>query len=318
MSNASPKREGLLYGLIKRIRRFLDFIAALGILVSKERRHSARIGIFKKIKSWRSGFLSTSYLEYDLEKNDRSKYISDYQRWVSIPRINEKYGILIADKLLINDVLHPYKSYLPDVYYYIINGVAVKASHQVKGQELETFMRDQQVLVFKPRSGHGGRGVFVYEKNVQGSILLNGKQFTQEQFDEWLLSLDNYIIMEFVSQRGYASNIFAETLNTVRILTICDPQTKTAHIAAAAHRFGTKSTIPADNWTAGGISTNIDLKTGVLSKSAINPKGNKIEWISEHPNSGKKIDGVEIPNWKHACNKICEIAEYLHYCPYIG
>ncbi len=319
VKNNAPK-ESFVYRQIKWCRGFLDRIAAFGILFSKEKRYKTKLGLFQRMGYWRKGFLSDSAIQYFGEEGD-SKYrdfMSDSQRWMKVPVINAKYGIVLADKLMFNDYFDRFSEHLAPIFFYVRNNKLFTDKFVPQNiQDFLALMKVQKDVIIKPKSGYGGLGIFLFQYKDQ-QYWVNQEPIEEGKIESWLLSLHDYIVMEKIVQTGYAHKIFPQTVNTIRLVTMLDPITGEVHLGGAAQRFGGINTIPADNWTSGGLSAALDMETGMIGNCAINPKGKPLEWIEKHPDSGEQISGIEVPNWNSVCNKIKEIARFCHFCPYIG
>jgi len=137
------------------------------------------------------------------------------------------------------------------------------------------------------------------------------------EFSKLIGSLDNYIICEYIKQGEYGKSLFSETVNSIRILTMMSPDDNKPFIATAVQRIGTKKSRPVDNWAAGGLSAYIDVYTGVLSE-AVSFKDGVLRHHDTHPDTGKQIKGISIPNWDGVKNKILYVASKLPYIPYIA
>jgi hypothetical protein len=314
------KTGGLIKGLIKRIRRFSEFIEILGILWSKERRYSARLGFFKKLRAWRLGFLSDSYVQYFPTGDDSThkEFLSDFQRWYYVPRINAKYGIVLADKLLFHKIFDQYHEHIPKIYYLIKDSKLYSTDFiQHENSELVDLLKEKQQLILKPRIGFGGRGI-VKATYLKNQFLVGNKILSSDEFILYALNLDNYIVCQFIQQDGYANEIYPESVNTLRILTVIDPITQHARLASVAHRFGSSTTGHVDNWTSGGLSADVDCNLGILGRCARNPQGRDLIWLSNHPDTNVAISGRVIPNWATVRARILAMAEFYKFCPYIG
>ena len=86
--------------------------------------------------------------------------------------------------------------------------------------------------------------------------------------------------------QGYRVSAVFDSANSIRITTMQDPdQNDSPFIPVAVHRFGSKSTVPTDNVSRGGLFANIDLDTGVMGQAIKFPyeTGGKLTWCSHHP-----------------------------------
>lgn len=311
---------GVIKTLIIKIRRFTELIEILGILWSKEKRYSASIGFFKKLRAWRLGFLSDSYVQYFPTGDDSAHhtFLTDFQRWYYVPRINAKYGIVLADKLLFYKSFDKYHQYIPKVFFVIKDNKLYSEDFiQCEFTKLIEVLREEQQLIFKPRIGFGGRGI-IKARHFNNQFKVNDAFFSADEFTAYVLKLDNYIVCQFIQQDGYANEIYPGSVNTLRILTVIDPKTQRARIASIAHRFGSSTTGHVDNWTSGGLSAAVESNSGELGKCAKNPKGKDLIWVGAHPDTNVAISGKVIPNWAGIRELVLNMAESYKFCPYIG
>jgi hypothetical protein len=131
--------------------------------------------------------------------------------------------------------------------------------------------------------------------------------------------LHDYLVTEFVIQAGYAAEIAPGSTNTLRILTLWDVESNQPFVAASCHRFGRESSGPLDNFHAGagGLSVPVDLDTGELGLAVIRVDG-KIKRVSHHPDTGKAIEGVLVPDWKQTVDELLALAARLPFAPCVG
>ena len=306
--------------MLRGLRRFIDLIEILGVLWSKEKRYTSNLPFFKRVRAWRLGFLSDSYVQYFRENGDKNAnlYLTDYQRWRYVPRINAKYGIVLADKLLFRDYFHDFKKHIPEIFFVAFKGRLLTANfNHASYDDFTAILRSRSKLILKPRSGFGGRGVLKVVAH-EGHYMVNKDKHTLETLLSLVKGLDGYLITEFATQEGYAFRIYPNSVNSLRILTVIDPDSQKARIAGISHRFGSGTTGAVDNWTSGGISAAVDVHTGIIGHCAQNPKGKELLWLSNHPDTGELITGLKIPNWENVVDQVLKMAEFCKFCPYIG
>lgn len=288
------------------------------VFIPKERKTAAAIGFWKKIGMWRRGFLSNKYILYQLDRNNSRDYLSDYERTLKTYRINRQYREILDDKLFFSLLVRKFGDYAPEVYGVIARGRVHLIDPQKKQSETDflEFLREKDRVVLKPQRGGGGRGIRIvaFEK---GNIVENGKPAPAEQFLARLKELDFHLICEYICQHSYASTIFPLTPNTIRIVTMWDDELDRPFIAAAVHRFGCASTVPVDNFTQGGASAKIDLRTGQMENVAV-VKDGKLEFGETHPETGEPVKGVIVPHWETVAGEILNLAGALGFIPYIG
>ena len=169
----------------------------------------------------------------------------------------------------------------------------------------------------KPLAGENGQGVIVV-KFEAGRYIVNGRVVRKEECAARVRNLRNYIVTERVEEHEYAKRLFPHTTNTVRILSMWDYDEGVPFIAAAAHRVGRNSSVPVDNFIAGGLACIVDVSNGILGPGALKPVGSFPHWFDSHPDTGSTIKGIRIPHWKKVTSTIIKMAGHLSVVPYMG
>jgi hypothetical protein len=287
------------------------FLLSLTNLFRKEKSKTIKLSILKKLFCYFNGFLSESYIIYDFLKNNSKYYLSDFERFVKAGNINYSYRHLIDNKLFFNMVFLDCK-FLINAISYIENGRIFNINSNYHFSSIETLMkygRHKSSLVFKPPKGGGGRGIFFFPDMNSTISEIDLKK---------TLGNGNYLIFNKFEQKGFSNEIYPNSLNTIRILTMYDPYKNMPFIAAAVHRFGTKKSVFVDNWTSGGISANIDILTGKLSKAVQYPFDSELKFFSKHPDTNSQIEGKIIPFWDKIKKKSLYLANRIAFIPYVG
>lgn len=155
------------------------------------------------------------------------------------------------------------------------------------------MLKSGYFLIAKPtRSLGGGHGVHVFSFDGD-TFILDGNSVPEEELHNVILSLEEYLISEFVLQNDFENSIYNQTTNTMRIITVIE--NNRAKTVFAAHRFGTHESIPVDNACNGGIFANINLENGIMS--ACHCYNHPCEEYSIHPDSKAKIKDVAVPGF---------------------
>jgi hypothetical protein len=175
----------------------------------------------------------------------------------------------------------------------------------------------EKPIVLKPVHGGGGKNVMLID-HQSGSIRCNKIPSDQQKLKEHIESMDEVLITEFIEQGHFPNSLYPESTNTMRIVTIRDVDTDKPFIVRAVQRIGNQKTVPQDNFTKGGMSSMIDLESGILSPAATHPKSSTLEWYDSHPVSGVSFAGQQIPGWDQIKRTILEAAEELPFLKCIG
>lgn len=281
-------------------------------IIKKDLKYKFPIPFYKKMILWRNGFLAEKYVLYRMDSTPSNLFLSDHHtslaRWINDPFID-----VLTNKLIFGEIVGQYIS-VPKIFGWIFSGIYYPKTNS----SLLELLKTEEIIVIKGVTGGGGKFVFIV-KLVNESILVNNKnEYTETEFLNFTSKLDNYIVTEFIKQGSFAAFLNKDSVNTMRIVTMIDPETHKPFIARAVQRIGVKNSIPMDNFTKGGLSAMIDIETGILSDATTHPNSSKHVRVSIHPESGSQIEGSIIPNWDMVKTKLLTAAENLPMLKVVG
>lgn len=264
------------------------------------------------------GFLGRSYIMYNFAENDHREYLSDVarRRTLRIHKGNGRaaYQSVLNNKLIFDAMLQPLAR-VPTVHAYVSEGVihCRESWQQHEGRAPSAICRRVKTpVVFKPVDGRKGRGILIVRAE-DDRIGVNGESIEDTAFDERISRLDDYFACEFIKQNDHAAGLYPHSTNTIRALTMLDPETHEPFMAAAVQRIGTDKSAPVDNFVRGGLSANIDLETGELSRAAGALATRSMNWHDMHPDTGAPITGAVTPCWKRIHDGVLEVAGALPF-----
>lgn len=314
-------------------------------LVRDERQDGSMFDFSPRERLWlyRRRFLSKSGVLYDFDTYEPKTYLDDYQRYVRSGRINGHWGALIDNKLAFHQILREFPSYRSTVYgllkdgqFHVFEsdddgaiasdgGIELKHSPDPEPSRpsvdpvewLEDTLSDGDRLVLKWFSGGGGNNVHFLERE-DGRYLYDGTPVSDAELAKVLADLEDYLVCEFVEQDEYADELYPDTVNTIRVLTMYDENAQEAFIPIAVQRIGSSNSVPVDNFSKGGLSAEVDRETGELGAGAHYYHQDSVTWHETHPETGARIEGTEIPGWEEIRDKLLEIANTLSHMPYVG
>ncbi|WP_435363071.1 sugar-transfer associated ATP-grasp domain-containing protein [Haloarchaeobius sp. DYHT-AS-18] len=298
----------------------------------------------EKLDLWRDGFQSQAATLYDFETHGRDAYLDDYSRYVQTKRINGRWSLALDNKLLFHRLLEPFDEHRPELYglvrdgqFHHLTGAAPEpatarfgrsdggtdqvATRGVDGRNagsvvLERLQREGN-LVLKWTSGGGGNNVLLCQAMEEG-VRVDGDPVSRQSFERRVDSLSDYLVTELVGMDDYAYTLYPDSPNTIRALTMYDQQAGEPFLATAVHRIGTDESAPVDNWSAGGLSAQLDPDTGQLSPAARAPKFGWDGRREVHPDTETQIAGVTVPGWADIHDELLTMADELSYIPYIA
>jgi len=302
--------------LSEKIRR--DGYSALH-LINREFKTTADIPLGQRLWAHRHGYLSSSVPLYGLEESNRHEYLSQWQS-ERARQVNGEAALVHEDKLLFYYVLWPeFSDVLPTMYGYLSDGCFLDTPFSPDCDEtLRECVERVGRLVVKPVGGTLGTGVTVIGHSEDG-YRLNGASVRAEQVERIGQRQGEHIVTEYIEQAEYAAEIYDGSANTIRVMTMVDPDTQEPFIGALDHRFGTGESAPVDNTARGGVSVGVDPETGRLGTAVKPPEDGTLDRHTVHPGSGVEITDVEIPGWQRVRDRVIEMAAYLSpITPYIG
>lgn len=267
----------------------------------------------RRVWLYRNGFLSSKDDLWTLTGGSKTRYLSDLQGLDSNLRgINAPYDSALENKLLFSllvDSSHP--EFLPTLYGIVRDGEIVSVdplTQDVTFDELLELLRAQPIVV-KPTTTAQGDGVRLLDREGD-RLYIDDRQVSQEDLREELQSDRELLLQEYVHQANYAAAIYPDSVNTVRLMTMVDPDTGRPFLAAGMHRFGTAGTGAIDNVSSGGISAGIDLESGELGPVLTPATGTDTGWSFQesHPDTGTTIAGTTIPRWEAVTEQVLELA----------
>jgi hypothetical protein len=308
--------SGLLEWITPPVIALRGWIAALLI----EKRKWSPLPWKHRLRAWRHGFSSFVYHLYELQDNSPDDYIPDLVSQRFGRNLNGPYTEIIRSKVAFGRLMKSLDAPQPALlgilirgYFYPENGDASESLGAIY-----SLLKKGKKLVLRPSFGGGGVGIFFLEQTQEG-YLVNRLAVDSNTLETLLRPLHDYLVTEFVNQATYSAEIAPGSTNTLRILTLWDFDTNRPFIAASCHRFGMQTSGPLDNFHQGegGLSAPIDLATGELGKAVI-VRDRKIMRLSHHPDTGKAIEGVVVPDWHQTTEELLTLAAKFPYAPCVG
>lgn len=310
----------LCYALMSRaVRQLYHRARDLKQFIVNDELHSpVRVPLRIRLKSVSRGFLSRSYIMYNLAENDHRLYLSDAAKRQTL-RINASedgadYQVVMSNKLVFDAVVGSHAR-VPAVYAYIAEGVIHPRREwlaQAGSGPSEICRRFGKPIVFKPVTGQKGRGAFFVRLDGE-QLVVNEKHVGDAALDARVKLLDDYFASEYIAQSDFAAALYPHTPNTIRMITMLDPDSQEPFIPAAVQRIGTRDSLPVDNFSRGALGSGINLETGELTRAAALPRTGRLIWHESHPETGAPIAGLVTPNWSALRERLIAVARALPF-----
>jgi len=274
-----------------------------------------------RLRMHRLGFRPETYALYELDKNDPADYLPD-DHWRAMADLDgESVKAMLGNKLLFH---HTYRDDLPlpELFATIARGHLVpnpRARRTFSSlEDVLSYASEVGPVMLKPIFGQKGKRIRRVEYG-DGTLLLDGRPTLVDELDATIRRLDAFIVTEYAEQAAYAKEIFPGSANTLRVVTMRDPDTGESFVATAIHRFGRTASIPVDNFSSGGVFAAIDPATGVLGRLQLfDPRSVTVRWIDEHPDTSSRVLGREVPGWSQVVDDLMAFLRRHPYLSYIG
>lgn len=296
-----------------RITKFIKLSAIWVIKILFAPRHF-KVNIFKS--TWYAicgGFMPDQVALYNLNMKNRHEYLSEFD-WYKSRYINEPYNFILNNKLVCTDMLKQYVK-VAEIFVVKQKGKITSLDNKVKSYEdIISEIKKRGYAFIKPNNMGKGSGVlrFTYE---QGKFYVDEKEVAEDELLALLKKRNDYHICEGIKQSKYLNKLYDKTTNTIRMVTLRNPDTNEFEIYSAVQRIGTKETIPVDNGSRGGLTAKIDIDTGVLTSAKCIQR--TVDY-DRHPDSNNLIKGVKIPKWDSIKKEMLELANKFPYLYFVA
>jgi len=291
----------------------------LRAFIKKELQFKEHVPLLKRMALLRRGFFSEAHVIYDFKKYGYDAFLTDWQR-LSTRKINGAFALFLDDKIVFEKVFG--RSFpVPQNLCLLDRGrvYPLESSRRVDSlSAIMDYVKEVNSLVLKPLRGGGGHGI-IFLKHKGNLFTVNGEKNNPRLLLEGILEEKaSYLATDFIAQGAFASSLYPRTINTLRIVTMLDPDTGKAFIPSTVQRIGTKSSEPTDNCELGGLSVHVDPETGELGEGVVHPRGKGLTWMQHHPDTKERFTGRKIPDWEAMVSIIFKTAEAHPYLPYVG
>lgn len=230
---------------------------------------------------------------YRLAPEEQQRYITQEMHIKMQLRYCDYKGVqeIFENKSLFNEV---FKDYVHRRWF---------VNKDLSFEAFEENIEGLHKIMFKPLNGIEGIGITSY--------IVNENTEQNKKVYEQIISGGDAIIEECVVQHEDISAMWPNSVNTIRMMSICD--NGKGRVLNAVMKFGTKPDV--DNYYQGGIAAGVDIETGRLCTHGVNNTGVLFE---KHPHTGMTFKGFQIPNWDKLLSAIESASALVEAMPYVG
>ncbi|WP_254863551.1 sugar-transfer associated ATP-grasp domain-containing protein [Halovivax gelatinilyticus] len=287
--------------------------------VNRELKRHPGVPLRTRLWALNTGFFSESVPLFGLEESNLDRYLSNWEH-MKARKINGRLGHVHRNKSMFYYAMTPeWSDAIPDCYGLIRNGQLDQLPVSVHaGSDLLSCVESAGAVVVRPQEGSGGEDVHIVSDEPDG-FAIDGSAVTRHGVKQLSAEAEGCLVTEYIEQGPFARSLYPDSPNTLRFLTMVDPETTTPYIAAAVQRIGTDASVPVDNWSKGGIAANVDIESGTLSHAVSYPEGSHRGEHEVHPETGAQIAQRTVPDWDAILDEILAMADYLApLTPYVG
>lgn len=223
---------------------------------------------------------------YDLNSKQRATVLTRGKNDRNIQKFNDRrYWHLVYNK---NEFNQKFDKYIKRDWLFLNDNK----------EEFNAFIKNKKVIIAKPQSGLGGKGI---EK-------IKISDFKRDDLYNYLMKKELLVLEELVIQHDGINELHPNSVNTIRVITIF--KNNKSHVVATYMRIGKGKIV--DNFSSGGMVVPVDVKTGIINFKALDKDGNLYE---KHPLTGINIIGFKVPLWEDVLNLVKQASKEL---PQIG
>ena len=297
--------------ILNKVKLFVIFWTRIVFVKNK-----TNVSFINKLKSnFFGGFLGDQHTLYDLNKNNKKDYLSEFD-WYKSRVINEPFNDMLNNKVISTEVLkHHIK--IPTIYFVKTKSGLTNLQNQEKEVNYNALLKtlkERKSLFLKPISA--GQGIGIYLLGFKDNeFLISGKRKTENELVDFLKQKKNWFLSETIIQNEFFAKIYDKTVNTIRIIVAKKKKEERFNVIFAVQRMGTSKTYPVDNASQGGLISKIDLETGQLS---VAKSIQSLVEYQEHPDSKVNFSKLQIPQWKEIKKEVLELSNKFSYLNFIA
>ncbi len=226
---------------------------------------------------------------------------------------NYSYICILRDKFIFSQLLKSLDIPTP-TNLALLNKEGVTWLADMRQTPLEYLVENESLNIkgfSKELAGILGKGAFPLQV-AHGKLYIKNEEVTVDQLRDKVDGL--YLLQEHIDQHPQMNYLYPSAVNTIRVVTFFI--NGKVEVFCASLRIGAKGR-SVDNWAAGGIVVGVDMKTGNLTGEGLFKPGYGGR-VTNHPDTGVKLDGFQIPFFHEGVKKVCELHSYLYGIHSVG
>ncbi len=161
--------------------------------------------------------------------------------------------------------------------------------------------------VLKQERSKWGRGVLVFKSCDRGVFeQTDGRRFDIDGIGALLRERGGgFVVQERVTNHPELASLGLPSLTSLRVVTYGTGDNVRILRAAMKLPIGLKG---VDNYVAGSVAAPVDLDSGKVGRGAAKFV---MEWVSSHPETGKRFEGMTVPCWNEVLAVSRQVAKSM-------
>lgn len=264
------------------------------------------------------GFNPNRKAWYNVGPDNYKSFMSDFEFYRENSYVNLPFSAWFDNKLTTYYILGQFKDFQPIHYCYLKKGhlmpLDVRSQKEVSFSDLLSMLNDGPIALKKCVGGHGDG--FMKLQFDNGQYYVNDRLITKENLEKKIMSLDDYIVTEFVKPHSAICEVIGDdNFAVMRAMTVFDPQDG-PQIIGMMIRFGTTK---AGHTQAGNdhFYMNVNPKTGSVSDAVYFYSDFSYERNHIHPETHRDLEDIVIPHMDVISKVVLDVSACLSATPYL-
>lgn len=282
-------------------------------------------GYFRS-RPWRRGLMLSEYLSYRLHKRrgEARDHVGAYGAARIAFAINRGSGRrgLVGDKLLFDALLKGAGLPVPKLVAVFGRPAPARIQRVVDEDTLRRLVSEPDMLPLFCKPAQGQRSedalsIARFDRVADCLIPVAGKPVSVPAMIQRLRRNHRgtgYLFQRFVRQHPEVEATVGETVATVRLITLV--LRRNIHVIGAYWKVPRHGAV-ADNLWRGNLIAPINAKTGVVG-AALAPFDPDASPVAVHPDSGRPLEGLELPRWPELLQIARRAAGLVQGLPLVG
>jgi len=234
---------------------------------------------------------------YNLDKKQRKEFLSDWLHWpIHEFCKDEVWSEKTVDKWVCTNELE--QAGIPTIPVLAVvdtTGAEYGDTPTIATTEqLDDFFASATFPLFaKPNRLLGSFGAMRIDERDGDDLIVNGEREPLDSMITELMADVPYVVQHAVANHDDIAE-FADALATLRTVNMVE--NGSVRLERAVLKIPSAGNVADNLWRAGNMVANVDPTTGVIDR-VIKGKGPDLVELTEHPDTGTRLLGMQLPMW---------------------